>query len=251
MIDFSAFNNFFDHIYVITLQRAIERQDAIKINLAGLNYHFFWGADKQAHSMAEMSANHIFDQAMAIKNSRQHKPITHGHICCSWSHKNVYLDIVNKGYQKVLILEDDVVASPNRMDGSKLILNELPQDWELLYLDYNKNEKRNALKQYWYHVQKLLGGLTWSHKTVENLYPKKVSEHLSTTGYHDYTSAYAVTFSAAEKLIALQTPIAFNADNLLAHAATNKIVNGFIARPKLFAQLSQGTDKQMKSYVED
>ncbi len=201
--------------------------------------------------MAELSAKHIFDQVSAIKNHRYHKPIILGHICCSLSHKNVYEDIIEKGYQKVLILEDDVVASPNFESVSKMILEELPQNWELLYLDYNKNEKRNALKQYWYHVQKWMGGLTWSHTTVQNLYPKKVSQHLATAGYHDYTSAYAITFNAAKKLIPLQTPIAYNADNLLAHACTNKIVNGLIAKPKLFSQLSQGVNKQMNSYVED
>jgi glycosyl transferase, family 25 len=251
MNDFTAINNFFDHIYVITLYRAQERQEDIKKNLAGLNYHFFWGADKQDHPVGDMARDGIYDETMAIKNHRYHKSFNAGQICCAWSHKKVYGDMLSKGYKKVLILEDDVFVSCNMATAFDTIFKELPSNWELLYLDYNKNENTNTLKQYWYHLQKFFGGLTWSHTTIQNLYPKKISEHLASAGFHDFTSAYAITTTAAQKLLELQTPIAYLADNLLATACTTQRVNGFIARPKLFSQLSQRSDKLTKSFVDD
>ncbi|MBC7890328.1 MAG: glycosyltransferase family 25 protein [Ferruginibacter sp.] len=251
MNDFTAFNNFFDHIYVISLHRAQERQEAIKKNLEGLNYEFFWGADKQDHPISEMISDGIYNEAMAIKNHRYHKPLSSGQICCGWSHKHVYQDLISKGYQKALILEDDVIAESNIGKFGHLIIKELPSNWELLYLDYNRNEKKNVIRQYWYHVQKFFGGLTWSHTSIQNLYPKKLSEHLASAGFHDFTNAYAITATAAQKLVQLQTPIAFLADNLLATACTTKMVNGFIALPKLFSQLSQGSGKLTQSYVDD
>ena len=251
MKDFTPLNNFFDHIYVITLRRAGERQRAIRKNLAGLKYEFFFGADKQEYPIKELIGDGIYDEVLAKKYHRYHKPFSGGQVCCAWSHKRVYEDIIQKGFQKVLILEDDVTAVEGIGVLSKLVLTELPAGWELLYLDYSKNEKPNFLKQYWYHLQSAFGALTWGQRTIQNLYPKNVSTHISTSGYHDYTSAYALTSSAAKKLTELQTPVIYLADNLLANACTTKKVNGFISQPKLFSQLSQGSDKLTHSFVDD
>ncbi|MEP7111022.1 MAG: glycosyltransferase family 25 protein [Ferruginibacter sp.] len=251
MNDFTSLNSYFDHIYLVTIYRARHRQEAIKKNLGGLNYEFFFGTDKQDHPVGDMIRDGIYDETLAMKNQRYHKPLTGGQICCAWSHKKVYEDIIIKGFQKVLILEDDVSAAGNIGASAHLVLNELPENWELLYMDYNKNEKTNTFKQYWYHVQKILGRLTWSHTTIQNLYPKKISEHLASAGFHDFTSAYAITAAAAQKLLYLQTPIAYTADNLLATASTTKLVNGLITLPKLFSQLSQGSDKLTHSFVDD
>jgi GR25 family glycosyltransferase involved in LPS biosynthesis len=84
------------------------------------------------------------------------------------------------------------------------------------------------------------------------LYARKFSEHLFLAGYHDFTSAYAITESAAKKLINLQTPVAFVADNLLAHACSNLLINGLVSSPKVFLQESQLQDKKTReSYVEE
>jgi glycosyl transferase family 25 len=94
-----------------------------------------------------------------------------------------------------------------------------------------------------YHLQKVFGQLKYSHTTIRNLYPKKRGRYLSKAGYHDCTHAYGLTRSGAEKLLALQTPISFFPDNLLAHAATNDILKAYIIQPKLINQLYQlGTD---------
>jgi hypothetical protein len=133
------------------------------------------------------------------------------------------------------------------------IMKELPGDWELVYFDYHKNVESSMatkLKQHAYHIQKLLGGLKWSHDTISNLYATAYSPHLKKAGYHMYTSAYAITHSAAAKLLQMQTPIAYIADDLLAHAITNNVIKGFISVPKLFQQESQ-SDKDSVSYVED
>ena len=78
-----------------------------------------------------------------------------------------------------------------------------------------------------------------------------MSENIYTAGYHDQTHAYAVSLSGAQKLKKLQEPISYIADNLLAHAATNKIVNAYVTRPKFFHQLSQGDTKKAQTYIND
>jgi glycosyl transferase family 25 len=251
MPDFTSLNNFFNQIYVITLPRAIERQDAIRANLAGLNFVFFMGADKLDHSRDDLERDNISDEALYIQNHRHNRTITLGHICCSWSHRNVYEDILKNGYERVLILEDDVITNKGWIKIFPEILKELPADWGLLFLDYSKNVKRRLIKQNWYHIQKFLFGHKWSHESFRNLYPRRVSAHLSTAGRHDFSSAYAITSVAAKKLKELQSPISYNADTLLAHACSNKIINGYISRPKIFQQLSTISGNEIFSYVAD
>ena len=251
MNDFTLLNNFFDHIYVLTLPRATERQTEFNINLAGLNFDFFWGVDKKDHVINELISNGIYDEQQAIKKHRYHKPFNGGQICCAWSHKKIYEDVIAKGYQKVLILEDDVITTEQLSTILADIFKVLPNNWELLYFDYNKNETPHVIKKYWYHFQRFVGALTWNHTTISNLYPKNIDQHIATAGYHDFTSAYAITSAAAKKLLQLQTPITWLADNLLAQACTTKLVNGFIVKPKLFTQLSQGNTKHMQSFVDD
>lgn len=250
---FDSLNSFFDHIYVITLQRATQRHENIKKDLAGLNYSFFFGADKNDFSIDQLKQDGIYDEVKAIRHHRYNKPMSAGQIGCSWSHKLVHMDMLQKGYEKILVLEDDVTAISEGLNEFDHIIQELPPDWELLYLDYAKNEKEHAgasLKKITYHLQHLAGALKWSHQTIANLYAKPYSAHLKHAGFHDYTDAYAITASAAKKLAGLQTPLSFVADNLLAYACTNRIVNGFISIPKVFSQESQ-SNKDSGSFVED
>ncbi|MES2777043.1 MAG: glycosyltransferase family 25 protein [Bacteroidota bacterium] len=246
-------NSYFDHIYVITLKRAVNRQQQIQTDLIGLNYSFFFGADKNDFNMETLKQTGVYNEELAIKNHRYKKPMRDGQLGCSWSHRMIYEDVLAKGFKRVLVLEDDVKLNRDSIPFFEKALAELPADWELLYLDYAKHENRNIFKrsrQFWYHIQRFFGGLNWSHKTIRNLYPRPFSENLKLAGFHDYTDAYAITDIAAGKLLKLQTPIQFVADNLLAHACSNELVKGFILTEKIFTQHSQGTNPG-DSYVNE
>lgn len=255
MMDFSILNNFFDHIYVITLERAKDRHEQIVECLDGLDYKFFYGSDKKVFTIDELEEAGIYDEKKAKAIHRYDKPMNKGQIGCAWSHRQVYEDMVMNNYQKVLVLEDDVLPNKEGFAILEEILSQIPTEWELLYFDYHKNLESKAqgvIKQKLYHIQKMLGKIKWSHETIRNLYARKYSINICHAGFHDFTSAYAITLPAAKKLIKEQTPIAYIADNLLAHACSNKIVNGFITVPKVFVQESQMQDKKDRiSYVED
>ncbi|RYF78935.1 MAG: glycosyltransferase family 25 protein [Chitinophagaceae bacterium] len=239
---FSALNAFFDHIYVITLKRAADRHEHIRKELAGLHYELFFGHDKQEFSIEKLKQEGIYDEGLARQHHRYGKPMPAGMIGCSWSHAEVYRDIMKKGYQKALILEDDVVIDESATTVFSSVINQLPADWELFYLGFAEKEKTPPfafLKRSVYHAQRFIGKLNYSHKTISNLYPRKLSANVYKAGYHDCTHAYAVTQSGAEKLLRLQTPISFFPDNLLAHAATNELVNAYIILPKIIYQQYQ------------
>ena len=245
-------NNYFDFIYVLTIKRAKDRQEKIKKDLAGLKYTFFYGVDKKDLDIETLEKDNIYSPNKARFRNRYNKDMRISEIACSLGHKYIYEDMLMNKYKRVLILEDDVIFNMNGIEIFDYLIEELPINWELVFFDYTKNEHRSLFslfKVYTYHIQKMLGGLKWSHTMIKNLFPRKYSEHLNKSGYHYFASAYAITQSAAEKLIELQTPIQFPADHLLPYAATNEIINSFITTHKLFNQQSQGNSINMQSYI--
>lgn len=251
---FATLNDFFDKIYILTIARGANRQEKLKQELAGLNFVFFNGIDKNDLQLNELIQQHIYNEKTAIAMQRYHRKMTLGEIACSLGHRAIYEDALQNGYTKILVLEDDVIINENALHLFKKIASELPPYWDILYLDYFKNEDNtiaNFLKKQWYHLQKVVVGLNLSHKTISNLFAKKYSTHLKTAGYHDYASAYALSANAIKKLIDLQTPIVFPADHVLPYSITNELLQGFIAMPKVFTQQSQSDKDGVGSFVEN
>ncbi|MGH2553288.1 MAG: glycosyltransferase family 25 protein, partial [Chitinophagaceae bacterium] len=161
-------------------------------------------------------------------------------------------DMLVNNYNRVLIFEDDAVADEKMMEKIPDILREIPDDCELLMWGWDKNDICNTgafIKKTIYHFQHSFGKLKWNHRMIRNLYAKRFSTHLKKAGFHDYTYAYSINRTAAEKLIRMQTPIQYIADNLLAHAATNEIVKGYIIWPKIFLHDSLPDGKHRDSYI--
>ena len=251
---FQQLNAFFDKIYVITLERATERHLHVKKELEGLDFQFFIGKDKQLFSVEDLKNKNIYNEDLAIKNHRFSKALPAGMIGCSWSHALVYDDVIKNKFSKVLVMEDDIVVDTSKINLLPKVLEELPKDWDLLYFGFHNNElppPNASIKKAFYHLVRFFNGIKFSHSTINHLYPKKVSEHICTAGYHDCTHAYGLTLNGAKKLLSLQTPISFLPDNLLAHAATNKIVQGYITQPKIINQLSQVDDGNTHSYINE
>ncbi|MFM9909499.1 MAG: glycosyltransferase family 25 protein [Chitinophagaceae bacterium] len=251
---FEHINAYFDKIYIITISRAVERHEKIKIHLQGLNYELVFGVDKRNLNQSDLINKGVYNETAARKHHLKNQQMQMGQIACAWSHKNIYEQQIKKGLKKVLILEDDVIIHQVGIDLFPVIVHELPADWELIYFDYHKRTEGNfksRYKKFLYLLQHFVGLNNWTPKMIRALYARPFSEHLKKAGYHEYTSAYAITLSAAEKLLQLQTPISFIADNLLGYAITNKMINAFISIPKLFEQESQQQGGNTYSYVTD
>lgn len=232
-------DGFFTKTLVVSVPRFTDRHERVKISLLGLNFDFFWGSDKLKLNYEEVKANGIYDEQLAKKKQRQGKPLNLGEIACSLSHRNLYRAMVDNNWEKVLVLEDDVLPLSQQLELLPTSLEELPADWELVYLGYLKHEKISAglkLKQFFYKILSALGLMTWSYKMASNLLPKPYSKHLKKAGFHDCTHAYAITLAGAKKLLALQTPVVYRADDLLSATVMNGDLNAFVTEPKFFDQ---------------
>lgn len=242
---------YFDHIFVITLERATDRQAKVKERLEGLHYDFFYGVDKHELNWEKINQEGIYDDKRARQLNRYSKGMILGHIACSLSHRKLYEHIVDKGYQRVLIFEDDAVPLFDRDGELQQSVGELPDDWELIYFGYNKNEIATPAlkrKQAFYRIICHLKLIKWSSLMVSNFLPRPYSPHLQKAGFHDLMHAYGVNQLACKKLIQAQTPVVFNADPLITHLVMNGQLNAFITRKKFFTQ-EQFLDPAHRSFI--
>jgi len=236
---------------VITLERATDRQAKVKERLEGLHYEFFYGVDKHTLSWDKVNEEGIYDDKKARQLNRYSKGMILGHIACSLSHRKLYEHIVEKNYNRVLIFEDDTVPLADTAHLLTASVNELPEDWEIIYFGYDRNETATPAlkrKQAFYKVLSHLRLMKWSPLMVSNLLPKPYSTHLQKAGFHDLLHSYAISRSACKKLIPEQTPVVFNADPLISHLVMKGEINAFITRKKFFTQ-EQFLDPAHRSFI--
>ena len=249
---FRLLNSYYDKVYVLSVQAAEARRNLFAQRFAGLNYSLFFGADKNNFTIEELIDKNIYNEELTKQHHRYTKVMKPGEIACSWSHRMMYEDMLTNNYDRVLILEDDAVPDPEMMKKVPAILSEIPANCEVLMWGWDKNSESGVtsfLKKTGYSIQHGLGLLKWDHTIIKNLFAQPFSAHLKKAGFHDYTYAYAITKSGATKLLQMQTPIQYIADNLLAHAITKNIVTGYIVYPAalLHDNLADGTARD--SYI--
>jgi glycosyl transferase, family 25 len=236
---FEVLGRFFDRILVVTLARAQERQARVRQRLAGLPYEFLEGFDKVHLDRAALAREGLYDEATARRASRYGRDITLGHLGCSLSHRKIYEETVRNGWRRVLVFEDDVVPRPEALPTAAAALAELPPDWELVYLGYENFETvtlRDRLKQAAYLGLAAARLMKWTPAQVRRFHPRPFSPHLRVAGLHHCTHAYGFTLEAARKLLAAQTPVARNADQLLIHLVLGGELRAFVTEPQLFDQ---------------
>ncbi|MDX2128370.1 MAG: glycosyltransferase family 25 protein [Chloroherpetonaceae bacterium] len=239
---FAALNRTFAKIYVITLERAKDRQAQFQKSLAGIDYEVVYGVDKQVLSFETLRYAGDYHRERAMKLNRYviERELTLGQIACSLSHRSIYERMVNNGIENALIFEDDAIPIAANLHRLEATLNDLPNSWELVYLGYTTHEKPISKSREWlynslysvWHGHKY----RWRAKDVPYLFPREYSQNLYLAGYHDCTHAYALNLNAAKKLFDLQRPVVYCADSALTHLITRHRLNAFAARAKFFDQ---------------
>lgn len=124
----STLNNYFDKIYCINLDRRSDRWEKCEALF-----------DKVKIQVERFSA---IDKNSIVNNSK----ITNGQLACLYSHYNVVQTAKNFGYSKILILEDDVVFEENIDEIFKQSIDDIPEDWNMLYFGGNHLHGLNHVK---------------------------------------------------------------------------------------------------------
>ncbi|MEO7923531.1 MAG: glycosyltransferase family 25 protein [Chitinophagaceae bacterium] len=242
---------YFDKVLVLTVPRFKERQEKVKQRLAGIDFEFFYGVDKNDLDETAIAASYHYDKRNTLAIRQYFPPLNTGEIACSLSHRNIYQAMMDQNWKRVLVFEDDVVPDEQNLPLLFDALKELPANWELFYLGYLKNEKVNAgrkIQQAWYRIMSVFGLTNIPWAMIKNRLPKNFSSSLMKAGFHDCTHAYAVSLEGAKKLVSAQTPVIYRADNLLTALVLQEELNAFTSRSFLFNQ-EIFTDKSDQSYI--
>jgi GR25 family glycosyltransferase involved in LPS biosynthesis len=119
-------NNYFDNIYVLNLNRRADRFEKIKNKLDLLNIKFerFSAIDGDDISDDEYDFSKFIQGRGMLENKYA--------LACLRSHIEIIKDAKSKGYERILIFEDDVLISKD----INIHLQKLRKikDWKLLYL---------------------------------------------------------------------------------------------------------------------
>lgn len=244
-------HQYFDKVFVLTVPRFKERQQKVQERLAGILFEFFYGVDKNDLDAEFIARNYKYDKKNSLAIRQVFKELNTGEIACALSHRTIYQAMVDNGWKRVLIFEDDVVPDFVNLPQLFQTLKELPDNWELFYLGYLKNEKRTPgrqLKQFWYTLMGQSGLSRMPLQMIKNRLPRKFSSLLLKAGFHDCTHAYAVSLEGAKKLLQAQTPVTYRADNLLSALVLQQKLHAFISKDFLFNQ-EIFMDQSDKSYV--
>lgn len=112
-------------IYVISMERSKERRAYIQSHLKSLNldFHIVEAIDGEL-----VDSDYLYSQADMERVKQSPYWLTKGAIACALSHKKAYDLFLDSSYDYALILEDDVVLSPNINELLVSITDVLKQD---------------------------------------------------------------------------------------------------------------------------
>ncbi|XP_040583666.1 glycosyltransferase 25 family member [Lepeophtheirus salmonis] len=169
-----------DHIYSINLKRRKDRRKRMEICYDELGIQTEWTDAVDGKTLTQ----EVIDQ-QGIKmmpgflEPYHERPIKFGEIGCFLSHYNIWMDIVEKGYDRVIIFEDDIRFEPffrSKLERLLEELDDLEDYWDLTFLG-----------------RKIL------HNSEEPWV--EGSEQLVHVDYTYWTLSYIITFDGAKKLL--------------------------------------------------
>jgi GR25 family glycosyltransferase involved in LPS biosynthesis len=122
-------NNYVDNVYLINMDKDIDRLKKItkECNKVNIKFEKFSGI-----KVTDLSQK-ILDKYIP-KEIQKYGP--DGMIGCGLSHLFIWEDAVNKNYKNILVLEDDVYFTDDFNEYLQNVMEEVPDDYDILYLGY-------------------------------------------------------------------------------------------------------------------
>ena len=232
----------FSAIFVLTIHRNQSRHQNLQQALKDLDYTLFYGTDKETLSMAKLIKEGVFSPERAATYLK--RPLSIGEVACALTHKHAYETILEHTFSSVLILEDDVDFSKELPSAEVLqqALSELPEDWELCYLGYERNQRpkslNDACKEILYLTLKRLGLSSRLDRKIKNRHVRPFSTYLNRAGVHTGTHAYALSVAGCRKLYEKQVPLCMCSDHLLNEMIAVEGLKAYVLKQKIFINKS-------------
>ena len=236
----AVLNDAFDRIYVLSLDRATDRHAHIESELDGVDYHFFKATDKLNLDDEQVIADGVYDDDKHHRRQRSHRSLSLGEVACSLSHRAIYEDAIEQGYESILVLEDDVEFLSGNLPAFAAACAELPEDWEFLLLGYYCERYpgiSTTLKRFYYLLCHRLGLFNWdkvNRRYLDYMSMRPYSDHLWSLGKTSGGHAYALTQSTCRKFVAYHDPVYLQADRIFMYYMADHGLNAFALKEQLF-----------------
>ncbi|KAL1022944.1 hypothetical protein UPYG_G00034560 [Umbra pygmaea] len=174
----------FDEIFLINLKRRVDRKQRMLSTMSsmGLQATLTDAVDGKALNSSQLQALGI-EMIPGYKDPYSGRVLTRGEIGCFLSHHSTWVQMVEQGFSKVLVLEDDVRFEPRFKRRLMTIMEEVEKaqlDWDLIYV----GRKRMQVRQ--------------PERSVEGV------NNLVEADYSYWTLGYALSSQGARKLLAAQ-----------------------------------------------
>ncbi|XP_057697964.1 procollagen galactosyltransferase 2 [Corythoichthys intestinalis] len=127
-----------DDIFLINLKRRLDRRSRMlkTMSALGLRATLAAAVDGKALNTSQLQALGI-EMLPDYKDPYSGRVLTRGEIGCFLSHHSIWSQVVERGLQKVLVLEDDVRFEPRFKRRLQAIMDEVEKtqlDWDLIYV---------------------------------------------------------------------------------------------------------------------
>jgi GR25 family glycosyltransferase involved in LPS biosynthesis len=129
-------NSFFDHVFVINLSSRPEKWTAIQQELDNLGVKNYSRFDAIRPDLEQVPP-FLYENMTLGAGAQDLNNYLRGSVGCKLSHLKIIELALEKGYEKILILEDDVGFKRGALRKLRSAIKDLPQDWEMLYLGGN------------------------------------------------------------------------------------------------------------------
>jgi GR25 family glycosyltransferase involved in LPS biosynthesis len=212
-------NDYFDQVYCINLDKRTDRWEE--------SQEEFQKHDITAERFSALSGNDFPKDSVLGKRYRS-IGLNSGQVGCAISHRELVKKIKSQELNNALILEDDVEFDTNLNEVFPTVMEEVPDDWDMLYFGGNH-----------------CGNNVWNPQSTLEQISKNIFKVTNCYATH----AYAIKNTVYDKIISVWD------DNVIDHVdiCLSKVqaeVNCYIIRPHLAWQRPSFSDllKQFETY---
>jgi glycosyl transferase family 25 len=193
-------NNYVDNIYLINMDKDTDRLKKVTKECDKVNIKFerFTGI-----KVSDLSQN-ILNKYVPIETQKYG---TDGMIGCGLSHLLIWQDAIKKNYKNILVLEDDIYFTNDFNKYLDNVMEEVPEDYDILYLGYIESLCRKPIENNFNYIYKPIFPFGSHAYIISNKGLKKIIKLITKVNDH------------------IDKSIAYNIDKLNIYASKKKIVN--------------------------